>query len=144
MGPHPRLDHWINLYRHLLGASCWAARASPGNVTVVSAAFEVSPDDPHGVAEAIRRAAEGATVHVVRDGRPVADIVPATPSAEPETAAQRRERGLVIERRQAARFGAPSVADFHRLYSAQGWEWPGDDAIRAKYVVADPTAPGPS
>jgi len=109
----------------------------------VSAAFEVSPDDPHGVAEAIRRAADGATVHVVRDGRPVADIVPAALDGNLETGAERRERGRVIERRQADRFGAPSVADFHRLYTAQGWDWPGDDAIRAEYVVADAAAGAP-
>ena len=44
----------------------------------MSEAFEVSPDDAPGVAEAIRRAAHGAVVHLVRDGQPVADIVPAS------------------------------------------------------------------
>jgi len=117
----------------------------PGKLRKVSAAFEVSPDDPHGVAEAIRRAASGATVHVVRDGRPVADIVPAASTekldTDTDTDTERRERGRVIERRQAERFGAPSVADFHRLYAAQGWAWPGDDAIRAEYIVADAGRP---
>ena len=61
----------------------------------MSAAFEVSPDDPQGVADAIRRAAEGATVHVVREGAPVADIVPAQPAD-----ADRRARGRQIEARQ--------------------------------------------
>ncbi|HSZ28215.1 MAG TPA: hypothetical protein VK784_00485 [Pseudonocardiaceae bacterium] len=42
----------------------------------MTAAFEVSPDDPQQVAEAIARAAEGAVMHLVRDGRAVADIVP--------------------------------------------------------------------
>jgi antitoxin (DNA-binding transcriptional repressor) of toxin-antitoxin stability system len=42
----------------------------------MSEAFEVSPDDAAGVAEAIRRAAAGGTVRLVRDGHPVAEIVP--------------------------------------------------------------------
>jgi antitoxin (DNA-binding transcriptional repressor) of toxin-antitoxin stability system len=42
----------------------------------VTAAFEVSPDDPQGLAEAIKRAAQGDVVHLVRDGQAVADIVP--------------------------------------------------------------------
>ena len=98
----------------------------------MSAAFEVSPDDPQGVADAIRRAAEGATVHVVRDGAPVADIVPAQ-----HADADRRARGRQIEARQASRFGAPSIEDFRALYSAQGWPWPGDEVIRREHVVAE-------
>jgi antitoxin (DNA-binding transcriptional repressor) of toxin-antitoxin stability system len=100
----------------------------------MNAAYEVSPDDPHGVAEAFRKAAQGATVHVVRDGRPIADIVPASAS---HTAAERGERGLAIERRMAERFGAPTLADYRRIYDTQGWEWPGDDVVRRTQVVAD-------
>lgn len=100
----------------------------------MSAAFEVSPDDPHGVAEAIRQAAEGATVHVVRDGRAIADIVPAD---QAETATERDARGRAIERRMAERFGGPSVAEFRRIYDSQGWEWPGDDVIARTHLVAD-------
>ncbi|MDQ2709116.1 MAG: hypothetical protein M3Z25_16415 [Actinomycetota bacterium] len=101
----------------------------------MSAAFEVSPDDPHGVAEAIRQAAEGATVHVVRDGRAIADIVPAHPA--PQTAAERDERGRAIESRMAERFGGPTLADFQRIYDSQGWGWPGDDAVRRTHLAAD-------
>jgi antitoxin (DNA-binding transcriptional repressor) of toxin-antitoxin stability system len=100
----------------------------------VSAASEVSPDDPHGVAEAIRQAAEGATVHLVRDGRAVADIVPAH---QTETDTERDARGRAIERRQAERFGGPTVAEFRRIYDSQGWEWPGDDVIARTHVIAD-------
>ncbi|MDQ2707934.1 MAG: hypothetical protein M3Z25_09985 [Actinomycetota bacterium] len=99
----------------------------------MSAPFGVSPDDP-GVAEAIRQAAEGATVHVVRDGRAIADIVSAHP---PETAAERDERGRAIERRIAERFGGPTLADFRRIYDSQGWGWPGDDAVARTHLAAD-------
>lgn len=100
----------------------------------MSAVHEVSPDDPYGVAEAIRQAADGATVHVVRDGRAIADIVPVH---HPETAAERDARGLAIERRAAQRFGGPSVEDFRQLYDSQGWEWPGDETIARTHLVAD-------
>jgi antitoxin (DNA-binding transcriptional repressor) of toxin-antitoxin stability system len=98
----------------------------------VSAAFEVSPDDPHGVAEAFRRAADGAVVRVVRDGQPVADIVPAGGLSD-------HERGLMIERRMAARFGAPTLADYRRIYEIEGVAWPGDEVVRRRQVVADPS-----
>ncbi|MBV9142710.1 MAG: hypothetical protein JO115_17660 [Pseudonocardiales bacterium] len=100
----------------------------------MSAAYEVSPDDPQGVAEAFRKAAEGARVRVVRDGRPIAEIVPA---GAPGTDAERAERGLAIERRMAERFGAPTLADYRRIYDTQGWEWPGDDVVRRTQVVAE-------
>lgn len=100
----------------------------------MSAAFEVSPDDPQGVAEAIHRAAHGATIHIVRDGRTIADIVPAR---QPEAAAERDERGRAIERRMAERFGGPTLADFRRIYDSQGWPWPGDEEIRRTHIVAE-------
>ena len=100
----------------------------------MTAAFEVSPDDPQGVAEAIRRAADGATVHLVRNGRPVAAIVP---SATAREAAERDARGLAIERRMAERFGAPTLADYRRIYDSQGWSWPGDEVILRTLVVAE-------
>jgi antitoxin (DNA-binding transcriptional repressor) of toxin-antitoxin stability system len=101
----------------------------------VTAAFEVSPDDPQGLADAIQRAAQGAVVHLVRDGQAVADIVPAA-SAQASKAGC-NERALAIERRYAERFGAPTLADYRRVYETSGWPWPGDDAIRRDYLVAD-------
>ena len=98
----------------------------------VTAAFEVSPDDPQGLAEAIERAAQG---DVVRDGQAVADIVPANTAQTSKT--DRNERALAIERRQAERFGAPTLADYRKVYQSSGWPWPGDDAIRRDYLVAD-------
>jgi antitoxin (DNA-binding transcriptional repressor) of toxin-antitoxin stability system len=71
---------------------------------------------------------------VVRDGRAIADIVPAQQS---ETAAERDARGRAIERRMAERFGGPTVADFRRLYDSQGWEWPGGDTIERTHLATD-------
>ena len=101
----------------------------------MDAAFEVSPDDPQGLAEAIHRAAQGAVVHLVRDGQAVADIVPAESALANK--AHSNERALAIERRQAERFGAPTLADYRRVFETSGWPWPGDDAIRRDYLVAD-------
>ena len=95
----------------------------------------MSPDDPQGLAEAIQRAAQGAVVHLVRDGQAVADIVPATTAQTSK--AGRNERALAIERRQAERFGAPTLADYRKVYQTSGWPWPGDDVIRRGYLIAD-------
>ncbi len=70
-------------------------------------------------------------VHLVRDGQAVADIVPAG------SAQATNERALAIERRQAERFGAPTLADYRKVYETSGWPWPGDDVIRRNYLVAD-------
>ena len=51
----------------------------------MSAAFKVSPDDAAGLAEAIRRAAAGEVVHVVRAGQRLADIVPPTRAIQDQT-----------------------------------------------------------
>ncbi|MBV9141569.1 MAG: hypothetical protein JO115_11740 [Pseudonocardiales bacterium] len=101
----------------------------------MNAAFEVSPDDPQGLAEAIHRAAHGAVVHLVRDGQVVADIVPA--GSAPTTTPGRNEIALAIEQRQAERFGAPTLADYRKVYETSGWPWPGDDVIRRDYLVVD-------
>jgi hypothetical protein len=65
----------------------------------------------------------------------VADIVPATTTQTSK--ADRNERALAIERRQAERFGAPTLADYRKVYQSSGWPWPGDAAIRRDYPVAD-------
>jgi antitoxin (DNA-binding transcriptional repressor) of toxin-antitoxin stability system len=100
----------------------------------MTAAFEVSPDDPQQVADAIARAAEGAVVHLVRDGRAVADIVPAT--AQPGRA-PRDPRHIQISQMMAQRFGAPTLADYRRAYDSSRTSWPGDDYIRRNHPVAD-------
>ncbi|HWR48390.1 MAG TPA: hypothetical protein VN327_12395 [Pseudonocardiaceae bacterium] len=103
-------------------------------MTRVHATFEASPDDPHLVAEAIARAAEGAVVHLVRDGPAVADIVPAT--TQPARA-PRDPRHIQISEMMAERFGAPTLADYRRAYDSSGAPWPGEDYIRRNHPVAD-------
>jgi len=50
------------------------------------------------------------------------------------------ERGRAIEARMAARYGAPSIEDYRRAYAAFGAEWPGDEEIRRRHIVAPATA----
>lgn len=126
----------------------WPARglrpAAPATLLVMSEAFEVSPDDPGRVAEAIERASRGATVHLVRDGRRVADIIPT--AAEPPTTvadpaaleahmARREPRDREIGEAHAARFGAPTLEQYRRVYAAAGHAWPGDAFVRRHYPV---------
>jgi len=107
--------------------------ADPARMIRVTAAFEVSPDDPQQVAEAIARAAAGAVVHLVRDGQAVADIVPA--SSQPAWA-PRDPRHIYISQMMAERFGAPTLADYRRAYDSHSAPWPGDDYIRRHHPVA--------
>lgn len=127
----------------------------------VSEAYEVSPDDSAGVAEAFRRAAAGGTVRVVRDGHPLAQIVPASPTggdavaddsdgtsddAELDKAAlaelEERMAALPPEsgrasRVHAERFGAPTLAHYRNVYAEAGSPWPGEAFVRRHYPVAD-------
>lgn len=50
------------------------------------------------------------------------------------------ERARAIMARMVARFGAPSLGDYRRAYTAFGAEWPGDDEIRRRHPVASDTA----
>lgn len=113
-----------------------AGRARPplAKLTRVSAAFEMSPDDPRQVAEAIARAAAGAVVHLVRDGRAIADIVPAT--TQPARA-PRDSRHIQISQMMAERFGAPTLDHYRQAYASTGAPWPGEDYIRRHHPVAD-------
>ena len=120
--------------RVAVAAACtWV---SGGYGAPVTAAFEVSPDDPQELAEVIERAAPGNVVHLVRDGQAVADIVPAATAQTNK--AERNERALAIERCQAERFGAPRLADYRKVHETSEWLWPGDAAVRRDYLVADP------
>ena len=127
----------------------------------MSEAFEVSPDDTAGVAEAIRRAAAGGTVRLVRDGHPVAEIVPPArtdPEAtRPDATAAADDAELdpvglaALEARMAAlppesghasrvhaeRFGAPTLAHYRRVYAQAGAPWPGEAFVRRHYPVAE-------
>jgi antitoxin (DNA-binding transcriptional repressor) of toxin-antitoxin stability system len=120
----------------------------------MSEAFEISADDAEGVAEGIRRAATGSVVHLVRDGRPIADIVPAnsaTPSgpsndaelegsemeAREQRAAERPAACVAASDYHAARFGAPTLEHYRAVYAQAGASWPGEDFVRRHYPVAD-------
>ena len=129
----------------------------------MSEAFEVSPDDAPGVAEAIRRAAHGAVVHLVRDGQPVADIVPASrTTADSLGDTEPGSGGLddselspaemaALEARMATRpaadtdasrihaelFGAPTLAHYRAVYAQAGAPWPGEAFVRRHHPVAD-------
>jgi len=91
---------------------------------------EVPVEAPAALAEAIERVARGEVVHLVREGRPVADLVPAGTSS---TAAAVR----AISERMAERFGAPTLAHYRRVYESCGRPWPGDEEIRREFPVAD-------
>ena len=110
----------------------------------MSEAIEGSPDDVGGVADAIERAAHGATVHLVRDGRRVADIVPSATAvndvdlaAREARMADRDPRDVEAGLEHAARFGAPSLQHYRDVYAAVGRSWPGEAFAWRYYPVAD-------
>lgn len=106
----------------------------------MSGAFEFSPDDPSEVAEGIRRASEGVRVHLVRDGRAVADIVPAEQAADTAASGERSGRDprhAEINRTMADRFGRIPLESYRRVFAQAGRPWPGDDYLRRNYDVAD-------
>jgi len=103
-------------------------------MTSMSAAHEVSADDPHQVAAAIARAAGGEVVHLVRDGRPIADVVPARAGAD---RAAEQAWARAVSGRMAARFGAPTLEHYRHVYTSLGQLWPGEEEVRRRYPVAD-------
>lgn len=50
------------------------------------------------------------------------------------------ERSAAIVARMVARYGAPSLEDYRRVYAACRAVWPGDDEIHRRHPVADPAA----
>ncbi|MBV9164045.1 MAG: hypothetical protein JO309_07835 [Pseudonocardiales bacterium] len=94
-------------------------------------ADELPVEDPATLARAIDRVARGEVVHLVRDGRPVADLVPAGADCSATQAAR------AITQRMADRFGAPTLAHYRRVYESCDQPWPGDEEIRRRFPVAD-------
>ena len=132
----------------------------PATLGAMSEAYEVSPDDTVGIAEGIRRAARGSVVHLVQDGRAIADIVPATShqasqrgTARPDDAELNSAALAQLEERMAheppecaaagayhaALFGAPTLAHYRAVYAQAGTPWPGEAFVRRHYLVADPS-----
>lgn len=97
-------------------------------------AEELPVEDPATLARAIDRVARGEVVHLVRDGRPVADLVPAGADSRE---AQAQQVARAVTERMAERFGAPTVAHYQRVYESCGQPWPGDEEIRRRFPVAD-------
>ena len=42
--------------------------------------------------------------------------------------------------RMVARYGAPTLEDYRRAYAGFGADWPGDEEIRRRHIVAPDTA----
>ncbi|MPZ67351.1 MAG: hypothetical protein GEU83_18225 [Pseudonocardiaceae bacterium] len=60
------------------------------------------------------------------------------PLAAPDASDDERARAIVA--RMVARFGAPSIEDYRRVYEQSGMPWPGGDEIRRRHPVDPPTA----
>lgn len=97
-------------------------------------AQELPVEDPAALARAIDRVVRGEIVHLVRDGRPVADLVPVGTDV---SAARAQQTARAITQRMAERFGAPTVAHYRRVYESCGRPWPGEQEIRRRFPVAD-------
>ena len=82
---------------------------------------------------ALQYGARGVTLAFMTQQQVREDELP--PLAPPD--ASDDERGRAIEARMAARHGAPSLDDFRRTYAGCGAEWPGDDEVRRRHIVAD-------
>ncbi|MCD2191642.1 hypothetical protein [Actinomycetospora soli] len=59
--------------------------------------------------------------------------LPPMPAAD----ASPEDRARAFELRQAARYGAPTLDDLRRAYAGWGQQWPGDDEVRRRHVVAE-------
>lgn len=97
-------------------------------------AHEVPVEDPADLARAIDRVARGEVVHLVRDGRPVADLVPVGTDV---SAPRAQHAARATTQRMADRFGAPTLAHYQRVYESCGQPWPGEREIRRRFPVAD-------
>ena len=78
-----------------------------------------------------------ATVARVRQQHQV-DAAGLPPLAPPDASDDERARAIMA--RMVARHGAPSLEDYRRAYAGFGAEWPGDDEIRRRHIVAADTA----
>lgn len=100
------------------------------------AAYELPADDPAAAAEAVRRAAAGERVHLVRDGQAVVDVLPHESDAR-RARAEADRLGREVEDFIVAFTGkAPSFDDYRRVYAQLGEPYPGDDEIARTCPVA--------
>lgn len=92
-------------------------------------AYELPEHGAAALDEAVAEAAAGETVYLTRDGRPVAAVVP-------PAVADRRAAADEALARIVAVSGAPTLADYQRVFTQLGRPWPGDDEVRRSYPVS--------
>lgn len=56
------------------------------------------------------------------------------PLAAPDASDDERAEAIVA--RMVARYGAPTIEDYRRVYEQSGVPWPGDEEIRRRHPVA--------
>ncbi|MGH3823726.1 MAG: hypothetical protein ACRDRA_12995 [Pseudonocardiaceae bacterium] len=56
------------------------------------------------------------------------------PLAAPDASDDERAQAIVA--RMVARYGAPTIEDYRRVYEQSGVPWPGDEEIRRRHPVA--------
>jgi hypothetical protein len=66
------------------------------------------------------------------------DATSLPPLAPPDASDDERARSIMA--RMVARHGAPTLEDYRRAYAGFGAEWPGDEEIRRRHIVAPDTA----
>lgn len=66
------------------------------------------------------------------------DATSLPPLAAPDASGDDRARAIMA--RMVARYGAPTLEDYRRAYAGFGAEWPGDEEIRRRHIVAPDTA----
>ena len=57
------------------------------------------------------------------------------PLARPDASDDERARAVVA--RFVARFGAPPLEEYRRVFASMGFTWPGDEDIRRQFPVAE-------
>jgi hypothetical protein len=99
---------------------------------VTDAAAELPIDDPGSYARAVERAGAGQVTRLVRDGQPVAEMVP--------TPLTRRQQSDQVLQALCAMAGitAPTATDYARAFDMLGLPFPGEEQLRRDgYAVAD-------
>ena len=61
-----------------------------------------------------------------------AEVLP--PLAAPDASDDERAEAIVA--RMVARYGAPTIEDYRKVYEQSGVPWPGDEEIRRRHPVA--------
>lgn len=92
-------------------------------------AYELPEHGAGGLDDAVAEAAAGETVYLTRDGQPVAAVVPPGMADRRTAAAEALARIVAVS-------GAPTLADYQRVFTQLGRPWPGDEEVRRLYPVS--------